>query len=71
MTTDKQLYILSKLTDPMSSSLDMPSLINTLYQQILWGAFANLLDALLHNQLKILHTLLCIKEHVLVVRAIT
>jgi len=64
MTTDEQLRMLAKLADHMSNSADMPLLVDTLYQQILWGAFGKLDDALVHDRLKILHTLLCTEERV-------
>jgi hypothetical protein len=64
MTTDEQLRMLAQLTDHMSSSADTPLLIDTLYQQILWGAFRKLDDALFRDRLKILHTLLCTEERV-------
>jgi len=64
MTTDEQLRMLAQLADHMSSSADMPLLIDTLYQQILWGAFRKLDDALVRDRLRILHTLLCTEERV-------
>jgi len=64
MTTDEQRRMLAQLTDHMSSSADRPLLIDTLYQQILWGAFCKLDDALVRDRLKILHTLLCTEERV-------
>ena len=66
MTTDEQLYRLRNLGDhmPESSSADEPSLIDTLYQDILRDAFYGLDNTLVRNRLKILHTLLCTEERV-------
>ena len=64
MTTDEQLRRLAELVDHMSSSADTPLLIDKLYQQILWGAFCKLPDAMFRDRLRILHTLLCTEERV-------
>ena len=64
MTRDEQLSMLAQLADHMSNASDTPSLIDTLYQQILGGAFCNLPGALLRDRLKIVHTLLCTEERV-------
>jgi len=54
--------MLAQLADHMSSNTDTLSLIDTLYQQIMWNAFSKVPGALLCNRLKILHTLLCTEE---------
>ena len=66
MTTDEQLYQLRTLADhmPVSSKANKPSLIDTLYQDILRDAFRDLDNTLVCNRLKILHTLLCTEERV-------
>jgi len=64
MTADEQLRMLAQLADRTSSSADTPLLIDTLYQQILWGAFCKLDDALFRDRLRIVHTLLCTEERV-------
>jgi len=64
MTPDEQLRMLAQLVDHMSTNTDTLLLIDTLYQQILWGAFSGLPDALFRDRLKILHTLLCTEERV-------
>ena len=64
MTTDEQLRMLAQLADHMSSRADTPLLIDTLYQQILRGAFCELPDTLFRDRLKVLHSLLCTEERV-------
>jgi len=64
MTADEQLRRLAELVDHMSSSTDTPLLIDTLYRQVLWGAFCKLPDAMFRDRLRILHTLLCTEERV-------
>jgi len=64
MTAGEQLRRLAELVDHMPGSTDTPLLIDTLYQQILWGAFCKLPDAMFRDRLRILHTFLCTEEHV-------
>jgi len=66
MTTVEQVSRLRKLADhmPVSSSTNKPSPMDTLYQDILRDAFCGLDNTLVHNRLKILHTLLCTEERV-------
>ena len=64
MTTDEQLRMLVQLTDHRSNGAGTPLLIDTLYQQVLWGAFRKLDNALFRDRLRILHTLLCTEERV-------
>ena len=68
LTKREQLRLMDKLGDSVSpafASANTPSLIDVLYQQILWSAFGELDDEdLFRNRLKILHTLLCTEERV-------
>ena len=64
----EQLRLISKMledhTPPMSQKAVVPSLIDALYQQILWAAFCELDEATFCDRLKILHTILCTEERV-------
>lgn len=63
MSPEEQLKRLRKLVDHMPVS-GTPSLIDKLYQQILWAAFSDLDDDERCDRKKILHTLLCTEERV-------
>jgi len=64
----EQLRLMGKMlggrTPPMSQKSIVPSLIDALYEQILWAAFCELDEATFRDRLKILHTFLCTEERV-------
>jgi len=64
----EQLYLMDKMLQdhmpPTSRKAVVPSLIDALYEQIVWAAFCELDEAMFRDRLKILHTLLCTEERV-------
>jgi len=64
----EQLRLMGKMledhTPPTLQKAFAPSLIDALYEQILWAAFCELDEVTFRDRLKILHTLLCTEERV-------
>ena len=67
MAKTEQLQLMDKLLNgisPITKSPDTRSLVDNLYEQILWAVFSNLDDDIFRTRLNILHTILCTQERV-------
>ena len=65
MTKHEQVHLMNKLFDStLAPSSTAASMVDKLYQQILWEAFSDFENELFQTRLSILHTFLCTEERV-------